>query len=133
MNKNIKKDICVLDFAFQRIGGKYKGRILWALSKHTVMRYGELSREISDISTKMLTQTLRELEMDNLIHREMYPQVPPKVEYSLTETGKELIPFIKYLVDWGYKKMAKARSLPVFAQSFDTPLVILIPPRIGEN
>lgn len=81
MNKNIKKDICVLDFAFQRIGGKYKGRILWALSKHTVMRYGELSREISDISTKMLTQTLRELEMDNLIHREMYPQVPPKVEY----------------------------------------------------
>ena len=45
MNKNIKKDICVLDFAFQRIGGKYKGRILWALSKHTVMRYGELSRE----------------------------------------------------------------------------------------
>ena len=107
MNKNIKKDICVLDFAFQRIGGKYKGRIHWALSKHTVMRYGELSREISDISTKMLTQTLRELEMDNLIHREMYPQVPPKVEYSLTETGKELIPFIKYLVDWGYKKMAE--------------------------
>ena len=107
MNKNIKKDICVLDFAFQRIGGKYKGRILWALSIHTVMRYGELSREISDISTKMLTQTLRELEMDNLIHREMYPQVPPKVEYSLTETGKELIPFIKYLVDWGYKKMAE--------------------------
>ena len=107
MNKNIKKDICVLDFAFQRIGVKYKGSILWALSKHTVMRYGELSREISDISTKMLTQTLRELEMDNLIHREMYPQVPPKVEYSLTETGKELIPFIKYLVDWGYKKMAE--------------------------
>lgn len=107
MNKNIKKDICVLDFAFQRIGGKYKGRILWDLSKHTVMRYGELSREISDISTKMLTQTLRELEMDNLIHREMYPQIPPKVEYSLTETGKELIPFIKYLVDWGYKKMAE--------------------------
>lgn len=107
MNKNIKKDICVLDFAFQRIGGKYKGRILWTLSKHTVMRYGELSREMSDISTKMLTQTLRELQTDDLIHREMYPQVPPKVEYSLTETGKELIPFIKYLVEWGYKKMAE--------------------------
>ena len=113
MNKNIKKDICVLDFAFQRIGGKYKGRILWALSKHTVMRYGELSREISDISTKMLTQTLRELEMDNLIHREMYPQVPPKVEYSLTKTGKELIPFIKYLVDWGYKKMSCTEPLSI--------------------
>lgn len=71
-----------------------------------VLRYGELSREMSDISTKMLTQTLKELETDNLIHRKMYPQVPPKVEYSLTETGKELIPFIKYLVDWGYKKIA---------------------------
>ena len=77
-----------------------------ALSKHLVLRYGELSREMSDISTKMLTQTLKELETDNLIHRKMYLQVPPKVEYSLTETGKELIPFIQYLVDWGYKKMA---------------------------
>ncbi len=102
---NSKKEICVLDFAFQRIGGKYKGRILWALHKHNVMRYGELRRNISGITTKMLTQTLRELEMDMLIHREMYPQVPPKVEYTLTEEGKELIPFIKFLVEWGYKKM----------------------------
>lgn len=86
MDNKSEKDICVLDFAFQRIGGKYKGRILWALNKYSVMRYGELSREISGITTKMLTQTLRELESDNLIHREMYPQVPPKVEYTLTET-----------------------------------------------
>ena len=93
-----------VDYAFQRIGGKYKGRILWALSKHLVLRYGELNREMSDINTKMLTQTLKELETDNLIHRKMYPQVPPKVEYSLTETGKELILFIQYSVDWGYKK-----------------------------
>jgi len=105
MDNNSKKDICVLDFAFQRIGGKYRGRILWALHKHDVMRYGELSREVSDITTKMLTQTLRELEADDLIRREIYPQIPPKVEYTLTETGKELIPFIKYLVEWGYKKM----------------------------
>jgi len=107
MDNKTEKDICVLDFAFQRIGGKYKGRILWALHKYEVMRYGELSREISGVTTKMLTQTLRELESDDLIYRKMYPQVPPKVEYSLTETGKELIPFIKYLVDWGYKKMAE--------------------------
>ncbi len=105
MDNNSEKDICVIDFAFQRIGGKYKGRILWALNKYSVMRYGELSREISGITTKMLTQTLHELESDNLIHREMYPQVPPKVEYTLTETGKELIPFIRYLVEWGYKNM----------------------------
>lgn len=109
MDNKSEKDICVLDFAFQRIGGKYKGRILWALNKYSVMRYGELSREISGITTKMLTQTLRELESDNLIHREMYPQVPPKVEYTLTETGKELIPFIRYLVEWGYKNMKEVK------------------------
>lgn len=109
MDNKPEKDICVLDFAFQRIGGKYKGRILWALNKYSVMRYGELSHEISGITTKMLTQTLRELESDNLIHREMYPQVPPKVEYTLTETGKELIPFIRYLVEWGYKNMKEVK------------------------
>ena len=109
MDNKSEKDICVLDFAFQRIGGKYKGRILWALNKYSVMRYGELSREISGITTKMLTQTLRELESDNLIHREMYPQVPPKVEYTLTESGKELIPFIRYLVEWGYKNMKEVK------------------------
>ena len=111
MDKNAKKDICVLDYAFQRIGGKYKGRILWTLYKHTVLRYGELKRDVSDISTKMLTQTLRELEADDLIHRKMYPQVPPKVEYSLSETGKELIPFIKYLVEWGYRKMEESEKM----------------------
>lgn len=109
MDNKSEKDICVLDFAFQRIGGKYKGRILWALNKYSVMRYSELSREISGITTKMLTQTLRELESDNLIHREMYPQVPPKVEYTLTESGKELIPFIRYLVEWGYKNMKEVK------------------------
>lgn len=107
MDNNSNNEICVLDFAFQRIGGKYKGRILWALHKYSIMRYGELSREISGITTKMLTQTLKELEVDGLIHREIYLQVPPKTEYSLTETGKELMPFIQYLVDWGYKQMAK--------------------------
>lgn len=62
---------------------------------------------MSDISTKMLTQTLWELECEDLIHREIYPQVPPKVEYSLSATGWELIPFIKYLGSWGYKKCPK--------------------------
>lgn len=108
MDNKSEKDICVLDFAFQRIGGKYKGRVLWALHTYKVMRYGELSREISGVTTKMLTQTLRELESDDLIHREMYPQVPPKVEYTLTKTGRELIPFLEYLIGWGYKKMQEA-------------------------
>lgn len=102
-----EKYICVLDYSFQRIGGKYKGRILWALHMHTVLRYGELSRELADITPKMLTQSLKELEADELINRKLYPQVPPKVEYSLTDTGKELIPFLQYLADWGHKQMSK--------------------------
>ena len=101
------KDICAVDYAFQRVGGKYKGRILWRLNEWHIMRYSELAKDLADISTKMLTQTLRELEADNLIERKVYPQVPPKVEYRLTETGKELIPFIDYLFKWGCKQLGR--------------------------
>jgi len=73
------------------------------------MRYGELRKTLSDITPKMLTQTVRELEDDGLIHREVYHEVPPKVEYSLTETGAELIPFIDYLRIWGENQIEKER------------------------
>lgn len=99
------------DYAFRRIGGKYKGRILWYLNEHTILRYGELSRTLPDITTKMLTQTLRELETDNLINRKVYHEVPPKVEYTLTEVGQELIPFISYLKDWGDKQIEKEQKI----------------------
>lgn len=102
---------CSVDYAFNRIGGKYKGRILWYLHEQAVLRYGELNRTMPDITTKMLTQTLRELEADNLIHREVYHEVPPKVEYTLTNVGKELIPFINYLREWGNKQMNKEKQL----------------------
>lgn len=101
---------CGVEYAFKRIGGKYKGRILWHLGLQTVLRYGELSRTLPDITTKMLTQTLRELEDDKLIIRKMYHEVPPKVEYSLSDTGKELIPFIEHLHLWG-KKQLQAEEL----------------------
>ena len=111
MKKNKKKcpevATCSVDYAFKRIGGKYKGRILWYLHDHKILRYGELSRTLPDITTKMLTQTLRELEADNLIHRKVYQEVPPKVEYTLTEIGNELIPFITYLKEWGDKQLEK--------------------------
>ncbi|TYQ00186.1 HxlR family transcriptional regulator [Tenacibaculum adriaticum] len=71
------------------------------------MRYGELSKTLPDITTKILTQTLRELEKDTLINRKVYQQVPPKVEYSLTEVGMELIPFIQYLKEWRDKQIEK--------------------------
>jgi len=98
---------CSVDYAFKRIGGKYKGRILWYLHDHSVLRYGELNRTMPDITTKMLTQTLRELEADHLVNRKVYHEVPPKVEYSLTEVGMELIPFIQYLKEWGDKQIAR--------------------------
>lgn len=105
IKKNTEEPICAVDFAFKRIGGKYKGRIIWYLHKNNIMRYGELKRSVKDITTKMLTQTLRELETDNLIYRKVYKEVPPKVEYFLTETGIELIPFINHLRQWGVKQM----------------------------
>jgi DNA-binding HxlR family transcriptional regulator len=105
MKKNIQKAHCAVDYAFQRIGGKYKGRILWVL-RDGLLRYGELNRAIVGITPKMLTQTLKELEADELITRKVYPEVPPKVEYSLTETGKELIPFISQMRTWGEKQIA---------------------------
>lgn len=104
--------VCSLDYALRRIGGKYKGRTLWYIyNENNVLRYGELKRALQNITSKMLTQTLRELEADQLIHRKVYPQVPPKVEYSLTETGMELIPFIEYLRQWGEKQMKKESTL----------------------
>lgn len=107
LKKDENKEICALDYAFQRIGGKYKGRILWRLKANEIMRYSEIRKDMEDISTKMLTQTLRELEADNLISRKVYPEVPPKVEYSLTKTGEELIPFIEYLFTWACKELGR--------------------------
>jgi DNA-binding HxlR family transcriptional regulator len=105
MTKNIQKAYCAVDYAFQRIGGKYKGRILWVL-RDGLLRYGELNRAIVGITPKMLTQTLKELEADKLITRKVYLEVPPKVEYSLTDTGMELIPFISQMRSWGEKQIA---------------------------
>lgn len=105
MKNTNRKAYCAVDYAFQRIGGKYKGRILWVL-RDGFLRYGELKRAVVGITPKMLTQTLKELEEDELISRKVYLEVPPKVEYSLTETGKELIPFIGQMRVWGEKQMA---------------------------
>lgn len=101
------KTTCCVDYAFQRIGGKYKGRIIWQIHNTGVIRYGQLRKIITGITPKMLTQTLRELEEDNLVKRKVYFEVPPKVEYSLTETAQQLIPFIEHLKQWGEDQMKK--------------------------
>ncbi|MAG85831.1 MAG: transcriptional regulator [Flavobacteriaceae bacterium] len=103
--------VCSLDYAFRRIGGKYKGRVLWYIFKNNnVLRYGELKRMLQNITSKMLTQTLRELENDDLINRKVYKEVPPKVEYTITSTGEELIPFIEHLRQWGDEQIAREKS-----------------------
>ena len=105
MKRKSDKAYCAVDYAFQRIGGKYKGRILWVL-KDGFLRYSELKRAVVGITPKMLTQTLKELEGDELITRKVYLEVPPRVEYALTATGKELIPFIKQMREWGERQMS---------------------------
>lgn len=110
MKKYLNAELsCPVDYAFRRIGGKYKGRILWHLHLQSIMRYGELRKTLYDITPKMLTQTLRELEDDELIKRKVYHEVPPKVEYSLTKMGLELIPFIEHLKAWGDKQIRKTK------------------------
>lgn len=104
-NKNQEAAMCPVDYAFRRIGGKYKARILWHIHRNKVLRYGELKRTLPDITTKMLTQSLRELEDDTLINRKVFHEVPPKVEYTLTNISKELIPSIKLIMEWGDKQM----------------------------
>jgi DNA-binding HxlR family transcriptional regulator len=106
MEKKIKRPLpkCGIDYAFQRIGGKYKGRILWRL-RIGILRYGELRKAITGVTAKMLTQALRELEDDGLITRRVYVEVPPKVEYALTDSGKDLLPFLSLLRDWSRQQM----------------------------
>lgn len=93
-------DRCPVEATLDLIGGKYKALILWHLSENT-LRFSELQKLVSNATSKMLTQQLRELEAKNLIHREVYPIIPPKVEYSLTQTGKSLIPVLIAMRDWG--------------------------------
>jgi DNA-binding HxlR family transcriptional regulator len=88
-----------VELALKLIGGKWKLLIVWFLSEK-VYRFSELRRQIPTITQKMLTQQLRELESDGIINRKVYAQVPPKVEYSLTEMGKSLSPILKAMQKW---------------------------------
>ena len=94
------EDNCPVEATLELIGGKYKALILWHLSQG-ILRFSELRQVIKGATPKMLTQQLRELEANGLVHREVYPVIPPKVEYSLTERGKSLIPILDQMCDWG--------------------------------
>ena len=91
---------CPVSATLELIGGKYKALILWHLSEHK-LRFSELRNRVLGATPKMLTQQLRELENHNLVHREVFAVIPPKVEYSLTETGRSLLPILVAMRDWG--------------------------------
>lgn len=88
-------------YTLSLINGKYKMTILYTLMEFNIVRFNEMKRYIGNISYKTLSASLKELEADKLIHREEYPQIPPKVEYSLTERGKSLIPILDMMCEWG--------------------------------
>ena len=90
-------------YTLSLISGKYKMTILYTLMEFGVVRYNELQRYIKGISCKTLSLSLRELESDGLVIRKEYPQIPPKVEYSLSERGKSLMPILDALCEWGDK------------------------------
>ena len=107
LDNNLDKDFkCPVETAIDVLTGKWKISIIWYL-KDEKKRFSELEKLLPNATQKMLIQKLRELELDGLVHREVYPVVPPKVEYSLTEYGKTLKPILKQLYLWGdtHKKL----------------------------
>jgi DNA-binding HxlR family transcriptional regulator len=99
---------CPAEFTLGMIGGRWKIIILWQLFQGE-MRFSELFRALGGITQKMLTQHLREMEQDGIVDRKVYPQVPPKVEYSLTPLGKSLKPIVDAMCQWGEKKTTKTQ------------------------
>ena len=93
---------CPIRNVISRFGDKWSMLVLFLLSRSEtgVMRFNEIRRFMSDCSQKMLSQTLKNLEQSHLVHRQVFPEVPPRVEYSLTDTGKSLMPVISALIEW---------------------------------
>lgn len=103
--KNTIIEICPVRNVIARFGNKWALLVILILSENKVLRFSELKKMIPDVSSRMLSSTLRTLEADGLVSRKVYPEVPPKVEYSLMETGLSLVPFIVQLTEWAQKHM----------------------------
>lgn len=95
------ENICPMALGINVLSGKWKLQILWNLYHKKTMRFHQLQRELGQITTKTLTDQLRELEEQRIIQRTVYPEVPPRVEYAFTELGQTLTPVLKLLCDWG--------------------------------
>ncbi len=103
MKTFLNEGICPIRDILSRLGDKWSLLVLTTLNTNGTMRFSDIHKSIGDISQRMLTVTLRSLEADGLINRKIYPEVPPRVEYCLTKSGKELMPYLNNLVDWALK------------------------------
>jgi len=101
---------CSVEAAHSVIGGRWKAVILFKLLENDVLRFGELKKTIPQIRQRMLTNQLRELETDGIVARKVFPVVPPKVEYRLTEYGKSLEPILHAMRDWGALHQTKIKQ-----------------------
>lgn len=104
-SKNIYESECPVIYALNIVGQKWKLPIMWYLFKNEYTRYNDLKRQVKGITNMMLTKSLKELEEHGLISRKQYEVIPPRVEYSLTERGKELLPTLDALYHWGKKQI----------------------------
>jgi DNA-binding HxlR family transcriptional regulator len=103
--KFLDRDVCPMRHVLDRFGDKWSLLVIVLLGHAGKLRFNEISQQIEDISQKMLTVTLRSLEADGLVTRTLYPEIPPRVEYELTELGKSLLPHIEDLANWATKNM----------------------------
>ncbi|MDO4462888.1 MAG: helix-turn-helix domain-containing protein [Bacteroidia bacterium] len=100
-------EICPVLNVVARFGNKWALLVVLVLSEHSEVRFNELCRLIPDVSSRVLSGTLKTLEADGLVARQIFPVVPPKVEYSLTDTGRSLVPLIAQLTEWAQNNMKK--------------------------
>lgn len=114
--KNSIFEMCPIRNVIARFGNKWAFLVLHVIGENGTVRYSELCRQIPDVSSRMLSATLKTLEADGLISRKVYPVVPPKVEYSLTELGQSLLPLIIQLTAWAQTNMARILT---HRQAFD--------------
>lgn len=112
MSENKEQEVinernCVMIYSMEIIGGKWRVPILWKLYKNKTMRYNELKRNLVGITNIMLTRSLQSLEENGLVNRVEFSQTPPRVEYSLTDNGLQLVPALEAIFDWGKERMIK--------------------------
>lgn len=101
---------CGVEVTLAVMGGKWKGLILWHLRLKT-LRFAQLQRRLRTVTQKMLTQQLRELEANGLVHRQIFAEVPPRVEYSLTDEGRRIVPILELMCHWGQDYLQKTEGI----------------------